>query len=292
MKRKFIPRIMGIAGLGFLCAAGTAARAQEFKDHIKKEFTVQKAASTVLAIYNLEGSIDVQGYAGDKVVIEIDEVIHASTQEQLETGKKEFKLGFDQKNDSIIIYTAEPYDTRPGINRWNDRHIEYRCQLEFTVKVPYDMNLDIRTVNKGRLAITDVGGALRTHNVNGGITIKNAKGTTEARTINGPVTINYLRVPPDTSSYYTLNGTLEVTYPDDLSADVQFKSMNGSLFTDYDNTETLPVAVVKNVEKGSSRGTLYRLDIARRVKFGNGGRVLKFETMNGDIYIKKQSQKL
>ncbi|WP_431212697.1 hypothetical protein ACQ86N_44665 [Puia sp. P3] len=61
MKRKFIPRIMGITGLGFLCAAGTAASAQEFKDHIKKEFTVQKAASTVLAIYNLEGSIDVQG---------------------------------------------------------------------------------------------------------------------------------------------------------------------------------------------------------------------------------------
>ncbi|WP_431212698.1 hypothetical protein ACQ86N_44670 [Puia sp. P3] len=46
-------------------------------------------------------------------MIEIDEVIHASTQEQLETGKKEFKLGFDQKNDSIIVYTAEPYDTRP-----------------------------------------------------------------------------------------------------------------------------------------------------------------------------------
>ena len=289
MKRKFFPRIMGIAGLGLLCAAGTAVNAQEFKDHIKKEFTVQKAASTVLAIYNLEGSIDVQGYPGDKVVLEIDEVIHASTQEQLEIGKKEFKLGLDQKDDSIIVYTAEPYDTRPGQNRWNDRHIDYRCQLEFTVKVPYDMNLDIRTVNKGRLAITDVGGMLKAHNVNGGITIKNAKGTTEARTINGPVTINYLNVPPDTSSYYTLNGTLEVTYPDDLSADVQFKSMNGSLFTDYENTETLPVAVVKNVEKGTGHGTLYRLDIARRVKFGKGGRVLKFETMNGDIYIKKQS---
>ena len=285
MKRRSLP----LVGLGMLCAAMTAVNAQEFKDHIKKEFTVQKASSTVLAIYNLEGSIDIQGYAGDKVVLEIDEVIRASSQQELETGKKEFKLGFDQKDDSIIVYTAEPYDTRPGIRRWNDKHIDYRCQLEFTVKVPYDMNLDIRTVNKGRLAISDVGGSLKANNVNGAITIKNARGTTDARTINGGVTINYITVPPDTSSYYTLNGTLDITYPNDLSADVQFKSMNGSLFTDYENTETLPVAVVKHVEKGSKHGTLYRLDVARRVKFGKGGRVLKFETMNGDIYIKKQS---
>ena len=288
MKRKFIPLL---AGLVILCAARPAANAQEFKEHIKKEFPVQKAAGTVLAIYDLEGSVNVEGYAGDKVVLEIDKVISAKTTELVETGKKEFKLEFEQKSDSIIVYIAEPYDTRPHSDRQrynNDRHIEYRCQLQFTVKVPYDISLDIRTVNNGSLSIQNVNGSLKAHNVNGGIAIKNAKGATEARTINGGVTVNYLSVPTDSSSYYTLNGTLEVTYPAALSANIQFKSMNGAFYTDFENTEPLPLFVVKNVEN-AGKGTMYRLDVARRIKFGNGGTVLKFETMNGNIYVKKQS---
>ncbi|HTI93394.1 MAG TPA: hypothetical protein VL727_22505 [Puia sp.] len=288
MKRKFIPLFVG---LGMLCAIRPAANAQEFKEHIKKEFPVLKATGTVLAIYDLEGSINVEGYAGDKVVLEIDKVISAKTTELVETGKKEFKLEFEQKSDSIIVYIAEPYDTRPHSDRQrynNERRIEYRCQLQFTVKVPYDMSLDIRTVNNGSLSIQDVNGSLKAHNVNGGITIKNAKGATEARTINGGVTVNYLSVPTDSSSYYTLNGTLEVTYPAALSANIQFKSMNGAFYTDFENTEPLPLFVVKNVEN-AGKGTMYRLDVARRIKFGNGGTVLKFETMNGNIYVKKQS---
>lgn len=288
MKRKFIPLL---AGLAIVCAFRPAADAQEFKEHIKKEFSVQKASTSVLAIYDLEGAINVEGYAGDKVVLEIDKVISAKTEELVETGKKEFRLEFEQTSDSIIVYIAEPYDTRPGAWRKyqkDNRHIEYKYALEFTVKVPYDMNLDIRTVNKGSVAIRDVGGSLKAYNVNGPIAIKNAKGATEAHTINGGVTINYLSVPPDSSSYYTLNGVLDITYPANLSANIQFKSMNGSFYTDFTDTEVLPVFVTKKVNKGEN-GTTYKLDVARRIKFGNGGGVFKFETMNGNIYVKKQS---
>ena len=65
------------------------------------------------------------------------------------------------------------------------------------------------------------------NNVNGAITITNAKGKTDAHTINGNLTVNYLSNPPEASSYNTLNGKLTVTYQPDLSADLQFKSMNG-----------------------------------------------------------------
>ncbi|MBS1663361.1 MAG: hypothetical protein JST68_20120 [Bacteroidetes bacterium] len=286
MKRKFIPLL---AGLAIVCASCPSANAQEFKEHIKKEFSVPKASTSVLAIYDLEGAINVEGYAGDKVVLEIDKVISAKTAEQVEVGKKEFKLEFEQTSDSIIVYIAEPFDSRPRDRRWEDqrKRIEYRYELEFTVKVPYNMNLDIRTVNKGDVTIKDVSGSLKAHNVNGPVTIKNAKGATEARTINGAVTVNYLSVP-DSSSFYTLNGPLEVTYPSSFSGNVQFKSMNGSFYTDFPDTETLPVVVTKNVSRGAN-STAYKLDVARRIKFGNGGGVFKFETMNGNIYVKKQS---
>src|ERR1700761_3443332 len=143
MKKLLIPVITGLG----LCFAQFSARAQEYKTHISKEFTFSKG---VVAIYNLYGSVRVEGYAGDKVLMEIDETISAKDQQTVEEGKKEFQLKFEQKPDSVIAYIAEPWDTRPHRNyqHWNDhRRIEYRTNLEFVVKVPFNIDLAVSTVN-------------------------------------------------------------------------------------------------------------------------------------------------
>lgn len=277
-----------LTGLALLCLNGT--RAQEYREHIQKEFPVTAAATGHLVIYNLNGPIKVEGYAGDKVIIGIDKVISADDSDRLALGKGEFKLGFDQHGDSITAYIAEPIDTRPHKgNHWdNDRNIEYDFQLSFTVRVPYALNVKVATVNRGDVVVQDVAGALDVNNVNGPITIRNAKGETRAHTINGDLTVNYLDMPPVGSDYYTLNGTLSVTYPAGMSGICQFKSMNGSFYTDFPNVEILPAQVTKNEEQ-TGRGVMYKLNVAKRIKIGNGGKLFKFETMNGDIYIKKQS---
>lgn len=291
MKKLFFPLL---AGLGILLSIRAAAQKQEFKQHISKEFSVQKAAGGVLALYNLNGSLNVEGYSGDKVLIEIDEVLTADDTQTLEVGKKEFKLGFDQKGDSIVVYIAEPFDTRPCHNcdRWNNwsrRDIDYDFDLVFTIKVPYNLNLDISTVNKGDISVSNVSGALRVNNVNGKITIKDAKADTWAHTINGDLTVNYLTVPTGNSEYYTLNGRLTVMYPASLAADLQFKSMNGSYYTDFPKWEVLPAKVTKNVRKNGS-STEYRLIIDKQIRIGDGGgKLFKFETLNGNIYIKRQA---
>ncbi len=243
-----------------------------------------------MAIYNLDGSVKVEGYSGDKVIIEVDEKISADDQQTLEEGKKEFKLEFEQKPDSVIAYIAEPWDTRPHRNdrNWNNhKRIEYRTNLEFVVKVPFNVDLAVSTVNNGHILIKDVYGSLKVNNVNGPIEIVNAKGTTTAHTVNGGVTVNYLALPPDASSYYTINGELKVTYPASLSADVAFKSMNGQFYTDFDDVQVLPSRVTKSEAKNSG-GTLYKLSKNSDIRFGAGGKIFKFETLNGNVYIKKQ----
>ena len=287
--------ILLLAGWG-LCFAQTSASAQrnrdeykeEYKEHISKQYVVKPGSA--VAIYNLEGSVKVEGYAGDKVEIEIDETIKARDNAELERGKKEFKLAFDQKADSVISYTSAPYDTRPHYNRWNEHEERryYDVRLEYTVKVPHNVNLIATTVNSGNVDVKDVTGSLKINNVNGAISIANAKGTTDAHTINGNLTVTYLSVPPDASNYYTLNGKLEVTYPANLSANLQFKSMNGQFYTDFDNTEFLPTQVEMTHNKGNG-GTTYKLNKNTPVKVGAGGKLFKFETLNGNIYIKKQS---
>jgi len=294
MNKLIIPLL---GGLGLACGCLSPAEAQklEFSQHQTKEFTLPNATGGVLALYNLEGFIHVEGYAGQKVIIDLDEVINADDSATLEAGKKEVRVAFDQSADSIIVYTAEPYDTRPHRrDHWtysddHDRNeIDYHFSLSYTVKVPFGMNLIVSTVNNGDIDVKDVTGSLKINNVNGPVSIKNAKGITNARTINGNLTVSYTSVPPDGSKYYTLNGALTVTYPSDLSADLQFKSMNGRFYTDFPQVEILPVQVTRNTEpKGS--GTVYKLDIDKRVPIGSGGKLFRFETMNGNIYIKKQS---
>ncbi len=194
-KTSLIPFAVGCS----LCFAQTAASAQEFKAHINKQFTLQAAtANTVLAVYNISGSIKVEGYNGDKILIEADETLSAKNEKDLETGKREFKLGFEQKADSVIAYISAPFDSRPHDNYSNhhDIRINYRFLVNYTIKVPYNVNLNVSTVNDGNINIKDIGGSLNVNNVNGAISIANAKGTTNAHTINGDLTVNYSKVPP------------------------------------------------------------------------------------------------
>ena len=266
---------------------------EQFKEHISKQYNLQKTAGSILAIYNLEGSIKVEGYAGDKILIEVDKTIAGKDKDILEQGKKEVKVEFEQIGDSVVVYLLYPWDTRPHDwkerNDWNDRRrIEYRCGLEFTVKVPFATNVRVSTVNDGEVKVKDVAGKLNVGNVNGGIEIINAKGTTHATTINGDLTVNYLSNPPEASSYYTLNGKLTAIFQPNLSADLQFKSMNGAFYTDFENAEVLPPVITKNQENRGG-GTVYKLNKDTRLRIGAGGRQFKFETLNGNIYIKKQS---
>lgn len=284
MKKLLLPILMGLG----LCLVQIEARAQhEAKQHISKQFTLGKG---VVAVYNVFGSVNVEGYSGDKVIMEIDQTISAKDDATLAEGKRDFKLAFDEKADTVMAYIAAPYDSRPHVRYgdWEDhKHIEYKYELNFTIKVPFNMSLKVSTVNDGNISIKNVYGSLHIRNVNGGIEIENAKGATYAHTVNGPVTVNYLSVPPDESSYYTINGTVKVTYPASLAADLEFKSMNGQFYTDFDNVEVLPGKVTKTEGKGKS-GTTYKLSKNSDVRVGAGGKLFKFETLNGNIYIKKQ----
>jgi hypothetical protein len=288
MKKVIVTLLMGMA---IICSVHSA-NGREFKEHLSKEFTLTgNVTGGMLFIYNISGFIRVEGYPGNKIIIEMDKTISADDDKNLETGKKEFRLAFDQKSDTVMAYIAEPFDSRPHRNwQYNDdrREIKYSYNVDFTVKVPFGMNLHISTVNNGIISVNNVSGTLHVSNVNEEISVKNAKGTTYAHTVNGDVTVTYLTNPSEESSYYTINGNINITYQPGLSADLQFKSMHGDFFTDFPQAELLPASVSKVKEK-KGEGTVYKLNTNTAVRFGKGGMIFKFETLNGNVYIKKQS---
>lgn len=277
------------AGILSLCAC-TSLPAQEVKEHISKQFTVNgKNNEAVLAIYNVFGSIKVEGYDGDKVMLEIDKNISSKYPDEIAKGKEEFRFEMEQQGDSIIIYIATPYDSRPNRN-WDrkDEHknIRYKYQLDFVVKVPHLMRLRISTINNGNVKVKDVYGTLWVSNVNGAVDVENAKGTTKATTVNGAVNVSYLVNPPSASVYHTINGDITVKYQNGLNADLYFKSMNGKYYTDFDNVEPINNTLEKNTEK-KSNSTVYKISKGNAVRIGTGGKQFNFETLNGNVYIKK-----
>jgi DUF4097 and DUF4098 domain-containing protein YvlB len=281
--------IILLAGSGFICTAQKDGP-KEFTEHVVKEFTLNsRVSASTLYIYNFSGFIKVEGTSGNKVIIEMDKTISAENNVDLETGKKEFRFEYGQTGDSIIAYLAEPFDTRPRRNN-NTNHYDppYEFNADFTVKVPSDMNLYVSTIMGGVIEVSNVGGKLHINNVNESISIKDAKALTFAHTVNGDINVTYVTNPVEESSYRTINGDIRISYRPELSADIKFKSMNGDLFTDFEDVELLPVTATRVKEKKGGN-MIYKLDKTTTVRFGKGGKIFTFETLNGDVFIKKQS---
>jgi hypothetical protein len=288
MTKRMFP--LGLSALLLLCSSG-CLRAQRPKseEKISREFTLTAdAGRSTLALYNINGSVTVQGYAGNKILVEATQTITAPDAKTLEAGKSELKLGFAQHGDSVVAYTAAPYDSRPHNERNRSEHVRiyYDYVIDYVVKVPYQLNLHVSTVNNGKVLVQDVTGLLNAGNVNGPVTLRNVKGTTQAHTVNGNVEAAYAANPPGASSYHTINGQIKVQYPASLGADLHFKSMHGEFYTDFPNAEVLPTQVTKN-RQGQGDGTVYKLSKDTAVRIGKGGPNLHFETLNGDVTITK-----
>lgn len=278
-----------LAGTALIFSAARPDQ-KEFSEQIKKEFTLTgNASGTTLYIYNLSGSINIEGTSGNKVTVDIEKTVSAESAADLEKGKKEFRFEAGQDNDSIIVYMAEPFNMRPHSNN-NYKHYDppYEFNADFTVKVPSGINLEVSTINNGAIEINNVAGILQVNNINEGITITNAGSKTDVHTINGEVNVTYAANPSAESSYETINGDIRISYRPDLSADIKFKSMNGDLFTDFPDAELLPVSATKVREKKGG-SMIYKLNKTTTVRFGKGGKTFSFETLNGNVYIKKQS---
>lgn len=275
--------------VGLQCAM---AQKKEFKETIKKEVSFEaRNEENSLVLKNIFGSITVEGYDGSSVQLVADKTITAKNDADLERGKQELQLKIVQKDDTIWIYPDAPYiEFKEGHLKYNwcnnNEEPVYDHTLNITLRVPKNIKLEVSTVNNGEIVVSDMRGSyINANNVNGGIDLNNITGQTNVRCINGAVNISYADNPNASSTYYSLNGDIHLTYQQDLSADIAFKSMNGELFTDFEITKQF----VKTTKDKGGQGTkaTYRYESKPVVQIGKGGLSFDFETLNGDVIIKK-----
>jgi len=279
-----------------------AGLAQSFTEKITKELTFdKKSPDNALMIANINGSVTVTGYEGDKILIEVTKTIKAKTDDRLERGKAEVKLGVIDRADTLILFTEGLCSKfgRGNKNNWgreqngwgynwnndsDDCKTVYDYTLDYVIKVPRLVNIIVSTVNQGDLKVENLGGSIVANNVNGGITLSGISREASANTINGDVDVTYTKNPQKACRFYTLNGDINAWFQKGLAANMSFESFNGELFTNVAQLESLPVVVEKSETK---KGIKYKVN-GNRFKIGEGGVVLDFETFNGNVYVKEK----
>ncbi|HEY9047149.1 MAG TPA: hypothetical protein VIN08_14690, partial [Ohtaekwangia sp.] len=241
-----------------LIAAGL--HAQTHTEKISKTFTFEKkSADNALMIANINGSIKVEGYTGDKILVEVTKSVYAKTEARLEKGKQEIQLGVIDRADSIILYSeggcsnfGKRTDKRGKNKRdwgynWNNNcrncNEEYDYRLDFVVKVPASIHIDVSTINNGDVSVQGVNGVVLANNINGSIKLTNLVREAEASTINGDVDVEYTLNPKKDCRFYSLNGDINALFQKGLGANLSFESFNGNFYTNIDKLETLPVQV-------------------------------------------------
>ena len=285
----------------FSVLLGQAAFGQTFTEKITRELSFEKPSSdNALIIANINGPVDVVGYDGDKILIEVTKSIRAKTDSRLEQGKAELQLGVMDRADTVILYVQDGCNqfTKSGHSRMQSRgwgyhaqfekdcHIVYDYTMSFTVKVPAALHVIANTINNGDVTVKDVDGVVKAGNINGSIRLENLKSPAEATTINGDVDVDYRVNPDDACRFYSLNGDINASFQPELSADVSFESFNGSFYTNIASLEKLPLKVQKS---SHGDGIRYKID-GNRYQAGRGGAHLDFETFNGNVYLKEKSK--
>lgn len=256
---------------------------------LKHSDTIQRTfpAPKTVGVDNVFGSIHVIGYNGSQVELTAIRTTEADTQELLDRAGREITLKSEEKDGELQIYPDGPFrQSHSPFDRSHREHPDYHWSFEITVRVPSAMNLDLRHVNKGGIQVENVHGHFEVHEVNGSVEMTGIGGDGEVRAVNGSLHIGFSQNPAGPCTFRTVNGPVEVDLKPGLSADLEYKTLHGGIYTDFDLTGALAPASGTGEQKNGK--FVYRSHGFSRSRVGSGGPLLSFETINGEIRILKK----
>lgn len=240
----------------------------------------------MLDVRAINGSIRVIAADRPDVRLDVRRTVRARSQEDVARADRDVTLEILDDAPRVGAIVREPEGSvcgEPSNGRRTWRRQDYDVEYELTARVPRQIRLRLCTVNGGDLEVDGTEGDFDISNVNGGITLRNLRGTGNAETINGALVATFLDVPKSEMRLKTLNGDLDATFPADLAADLLLKTFNGDLLTDYE-VQRLPNLVTSERRGG---GFVYRSDRSARVRVASGGPTITLETFNGDVRVRR-----
>ncbi|MFH1942908.1 MAG: DUF4097 family beta strand repeat-containing protein [bacterium] len=231
----------------------------------------------VLVIDHIKGSINVTGYDGEAVIVK------ASSGQRLEEISDEIRTdGLRRVASGTIQLNAQEKDNTLVVQTNSHRHT-----IDLDVTVPRRFNLKLKTYHSGKITVKDVTGEMEITNVNGDVILDGIKGSAVVNTIDGDIFVRFTEVTPGIPMAFTsIEGKIDVTFPQDLRARLKIKTDNGEIFSNYE------IQMEKRKIQGDRSDVtgLYKVSLEDWVQgtINGGGPELLFKSLEGNIYIRKQ----
>jgi hypothetical protein len=249
-----------LLALALVLGLSSMSRAQDTADSF--HWTGKLAANQLVQIKNINGDIDADGVQADTVDV-------SAVKSGVDRGK--VRVEVVQSGDGVTICAVYPGSACDG-GSGSHEHGNIKAKVDFTVRVPRNLRFSASNVN-GRIRADGMGRPLKVTTVNGSIEASSASWVS-ATSVNGAVRVSMGSADWEGKlKINSVNGSIVLEMPVDLSAEVSFSSVNGSLASDF------PLNVQGGIfNHGPKRfhGTI-----------GNGGRELDVSTVNGSLTIHK-----
>jgi putative adhesin len=262
MRREMVARLA--VGTALALAAAVGAGAEDFN------WTGRLGAGQTLEVKGVNGPIRALAAGGAEARVTAVKTARRSDPASVEI--KVLEHGGGVTICAVYPSTSgrKPNECGAGSEGRMNSH-DNDVKVEFTVHVPAGVRFVGRSVN-GAVEVRDVAADAEAYSVNGAVEVS-AAGNVRAETVNGSVRARAGKADWNgTASFETVNGSITVELPEDTDADLDAKTVNGGIQSDFELTgET-------RRDRRSLSGTI-----------GNGGRALQLRTVNGSIQIRRSS---
>jgi cytoskeletal protein CcmA (bactofilin family) len=219
------------------------------------------AADQIVQVKNVNGNIDAEASSGNQIEV---------TAEKSGPDADRVKIEVAPSAEGVVICAIYPGSSGSCSPSWHANHVRGNdTKVRFSIRMPKNLRFAGQNVN-GDVNAKGMGRFVRAESVNGSVRVSTTAWA-DAATVNGSIEADMGNAAwSGTLSLKTVNGAVKAELPDDLSADVSFKSLNGRIDSDF------PITIDGGFVGHTAKG-----------KIGNGGRELSIETVNGNIELKK-----
>lgn len=282
-------RVLGAVALVALCGLATETSAQTQRTDDSFAWSGRIAAGNTLRIRNLAGAINVERSASGQV-----EVTGQKSYRRGDPADVRFEVVPEGGDVTICAIWFEGRCTDDGVKsgprRDDDDDRNNDVSVTFTVKLPAGVRLEASGVSSnvtvrgatagvsansvsGDVSLSDVTGDIRVNSVSGDVKVSGAStASVRANSVSGDVEIDVDQLTGSGDlEFSTVSGDVIITLPGNLDADVRMTTLSGELSSDFPLT---------------TQGENRRREIEARI--GAGGRLLKFNSVSGDVTLRRR----
>jgi hypothetical protein len=262
-------RLLSTSFILALAAPAVIAQEQQGRD-FRWEGAV--ASGKWVKLQNINGDVEVMPATGDRV--EITAIKRGRRGDPDDVRIEVKRYGTNDENVFVCAIWGDATCDERGYHsprRRNRDRDDNDTEVEFTVRLPRGVNIELGTVN-GSVDVRGVTGEVNASSVNGGVDAVSDGGPVTASTVNGSIRASMRTLGSGELEFSTVNGSITVELPDRIDADLRMTTVNGTL-----SSRDFPLTVTGRFSPQNLRATI-----------GKGGTRLSFSTVNGNVELRKR----